>query len=398
MINIVYIQYNGNFSEIYKKIFIDNGSEVYYGQKYALTAKVNQAEQGNQVTAIQCFAEDRDEYLRENLRAIGMDKNTFSYQRLKKILASLKPDRVVINFPDAKILKYLRNNNIPTLITLADSFQTVSYYRIKTQLKNFLLTSELKKPFFKWIANHQINASESVFRLGIDDKKIIPYDWEHTSTPADWNKKIPADIDTKTLALFYAGGDQVSKGVYDLVRSLQHIKNSGRTVLLSIAGTINDKQLEEKIQQYQLSDSVKLLGRIDHDLILHAMNAADIVVVPSHHCYPEGLPMTIMEGLMVHTPVIASDHPMFVGRVGKEGACVQFFPEKDDRALAHKILTNCSDYTSYAELSKKAAAEWHTVTLNCKWADIVNTWIEAPDNCDFSEYSLHTYKQRKQQA
>ena len=49
------------------------------------------------------------------------------------------------------------------------------------------------------------------------------------------------------------------------------------------------------------------------------MSAHDIVIVPSRHDYPEGLPMTIYEALAMRTPLVVSDHPMIKAGLGNPG-------------------------------------------------------------------------------
>ena len=125
------------------------------------------------------------------------------------------------------------------------------------------------------------------------------------------------------------------------------------------------------------------------------MNSADVVVVPSHHSYPEGLPFAIIESLMVQTPVIASDHPMFLGRIGNRGA-VQFFKEKNARDLARKILLLCSDDKKYKDACINTALEWKDLIIDLKFADLINSWIQAPDSVRFQRiYFTQLHSQQK---
>jgi len=137
---------------------------------------------------------------------------------------------------------------------------------------------------------------------------------------------------------------------------------------------------------------VTFLGSIDHSDVLRHMNSADFVVVPSRHEYPEGLPMTIMESLMVHTPVLASDHPMFVGRVGTKGGVI-FFKEKNVEDLVIQILHLISDRDLYVKTCEMTSAEWHALELKLKWGDMIDAWLYENDSeLEINSLNKHLYQ------
>lgn len=115
-----------------------------------------------------------------------------------------------------------------------------------------------------------------------------------------------------------------------------------------------------------VDDQVHFLGRQPHYRVITLMNEHDAVVVPSRHEYPEGLPMTIYEGLCSRSPVIFSDHPMFKLRLtdGKTGVC---FQASSPASLADAIMRLKSDTELYTRLS--ASADEATASYLCpvKW-------------------------------
>lgn len=382
---VLYIQYAGDFSEAYERLYINNGKENYYGQKYSVDAVVQQARNNINVMVLVLKTDGYRVELEKNLVAVGLNKEKTDYDLIKKEIDTFSPDRVVLRLPDVTLLKYLRKQSIPTLPVFADSFERMGLLR--GRLKKYFLSKELRHKSIKWVGNHQLNAALSLKNLGINPKKILPYDWEHDDTPANWNKDIPEDICTKKLSVFFAGGISKQKGVYDLIKSIKYIKEAGRIVNVKIAGNGCNDSLDSFTKNLGVKDSVEFLGLIDHEEVLTNMNISDVVVVPSHHAYPEGLPMTIMESLMVHTPVIASNHPMFVGRLGSRGA-VQFFQEQKPKYLAKKILSVCGDIERYREMCINAPYEWNELILDLKWADMINLWIDRPTDYDFTSSSL----------
>jgi glycosyltransferase involved in cell wall biosynthesis len=386
--NILHIQYAGDFQEAYQRLITENGKENYYGQKYSVSAVVEQARRGNNTKVITLFTTDYDAQLEENLSAKGFKNIILDYDTLFEEIIRFNPSRVILKLPDPRILAFLRKKKFITLPVLADSFENVGL--IRGRLRRFRIARELSHPSIHWIANHQINASKSLQRLGISPDKILPYDWEYPDNPKNWDKTIPNNICQKKINLFYAGMLIESKGIFDLIKALKVIQKKGRLAMLNIAGKGDGDVISKLAEYHGVCSSINLLGLIPHDEVLLHMHKADAVVVPSHHAYPEGLPMTIMESLMVHTPVIVSDHPMFVGRVGKLGAA-RFFREKNAEDLAQQVIELLSNYNTYKAASQNAPLEWAQLNLDLKWADIINSWIENPAAVDFKQYSLGAY-------
>ena len=387
---LMYIKYTGDFSEAYRRLIVSNGSENYYGQNYTVSTVVEQARSGIETLVLVIHSEGYNDNLENNLKSIGLTEQEAADQKhIKNLISNFNPNRVVLSYPDHAILKFLRKSKIPTFPVFADSFDSVSILRVKGYINKLLLSHELKTEHIKWIANHQINAAKSIVNLGVKSSKVIPYDWEHSSTPDDWTKNASSKNNTDPIKIFYAGSLSLDKGFKDLLSAVKIVKEKGRNISLTFAGRVNNVDFKSIASEWNLENEINYIGLVSHDDVLKNMNEATLVCVPSHHVYPEGLPMTIMESLMTHTPVIASNHPMFVGRVGKRGA-VRFFPEKNISALADSILELCENLDEYILASKNCPKEWHDLCLKAKWADLINTWIKDESNSDFTKLSLST--------
>lgn len=373
---LMYIRYAGDFLSDYKRIFIENGKENYYGQRYSIDTVLNQADDGIDVLDLSIHVDNTyDEKIKSHLQVIGLNG---SITEVKEVIDNFKPDKVILRTPDAVLLNYLRGKKIPTFPVFADSFNKIPLYRIRSFLKNLKLAKELNHKSIDWVANHQINASKSLTVFGISSSKILPYDWLHDDIPENWIKPKNINLNGQTIRLFYAGQISVLKGIYDLIDAVFIVKSRGRSIKLKIAGNFSEKIINV-IEKKNLTQEIKLLGKISHDEVIENMHKSHMVVVPSHHDYPEGLPMTIMEGLMTNTPVIASDHPMFIGRCDKYGAVI-FFEQKNSLELAEKIIYLMSNDEAYWQMQHNTISEWHNLILDLKFADMINAWIEKPDN------------------
>ena len=386
---LLYIQYAGDFAEAYDRLIKNNGKENYYGQRYSVNTVVQQARNNIKVMVLVLNTQGYRADLEKNLISVGLNKTEFDYKVVQSEILDFSPDATILRCPDYKILRILRKNRINTFPVFADSFEKIPVWKIRRQFRKIMLARELKNKSIKWVSNHQLNASRSLQNIGVNANKILPYDWEHSDNPSNWKKNIPNNLPNKTLVIFYAGSISISKGIFDLVTAAKDMRNSGKEIIIKIAGKGEIDKLLRLSKELGVFDQIEVLGLINHDDVLSNMNKADVVIVPSHHAYPEGLPMTIMESLMVHTPVIASDHPMFVGRVGLRGSVV-FFREKDSKDLCDKVLSTCNDLDHYKKMSSNAKLEWMDLNLKLKWAEMINKWISNPA-ADFSQHTLEHF-------
>ena len=61
-----------------------------------------------------------------------------------------------------------------------------------------------------------------------------------------------------------------------------------------------------------VSDQLDFRGLVPNGEVFDLFRKADVVVVPSHREYAEGFPLTMFEAMGSRTPIVCSDHPMFV--------------------------------------------------------------------------------------
>lgn len=380
---IAYIQYSGDFGETYDHLNAGL-KENYYGQKYSVDAVVNQAREGKEVLVVICRTEENSRRMLEHgLLSIGIDKNIEDWRsRVIDAITEFSPDRVILRLPDWQLLKFLRNENIYVFPVFADSFEGVSWLKLKSRLGHYLLKKELTSSNIKWVANHQLNAARSIESLGVGPARILPYDWEHNQAPSEWQPKINSDLITGKLTILFVGTLIETKGVGDAIKSLKYIAKLGRKAKLRIIGTgeLEEFELLSKIEG--VYDDVEFLGSVENMVVRDEMNRADVVLIPSHHVYPEGLPMTIMECMLVQTPLVLSDHPMFKGRV-RTGNAIEMVPEKNPEAFASRIVFICQDMDKYQQRCENAVEEWEHLELELKWADMIDKWLS--DDSGFLE-------------
>ncbi|WP_432811377.1 glycosyltransferase [Pantanalinema sp. GBBB05] len=370
-IRLVIVQYAGDYRETVLR-FMNGEQETYYAQRYSVDAVAKIAQRVEAATVI-CGITDEfyDEVLPNGVRAIGAGfRHTLNMKRLLALIEQQNPTHLLIRTPISQIIQWAKKQNVRVAMTLADSFDTKG---IRNKVDNFILASALNSDQVDWVGNHGINSSLSLAKIGVEPKKIVPWDWPSAVTPKDFAKKsFPHKADAWNL--LYVGSVIEAKGAGDVIEAIAKLKAFKQPIKLKIAGKGDIEQFSQKVKQLNLEEQVEFLGMVPHQKVIQLLREADLAVVPSRHEYPEGLPMTIYETLCVRTPLIASDHPMFQD-ILKHGFNSMVFTAGDAVELATCIQALMVDSALYEKISLEAEHTWHKLQIPVKWADLIDAWL-----------------------
>jgi glycosyltransferase involved in cell wall biosynthesis len=364
------LQYGGDYREAWERLS-GGGKENYQAQRYSVNFVASLAQRMEQVAVI-CALTDGpyDEVLSNGVRAIGAGyKLGFHPRQLVPVLARTKPDRLALVTPLVPILKWAQRHQVPTVTTLADSFQKSN---IRARIEYRRLAKLLNHSNVHWVGNHGISPALSLTQIGVRAEKIIPWDWPPSHRPADHAPRTRGA--SKPFTLIYVGKINELKGVGDLLRAVDLLNRDAFEVRLKIVGSDPDGAFQALADQLDCHEQVNFEGVLPNDGIPSAMRSADVVIIPSRHEYPEGLPLTIYEALASRTPIIASDHPMFRGALTHEKDAIVFRAgESTDLAAAIKRLAG--DERLYSQLSKNSQRAWEQLQLPVVWDDLVARWL-----------------------
>jgi glycosyltransferase involved in cell wall biosynthesis len=123
-----------------------------------------------------------------------------------------------------------------------------------------------------------------------------------------------------------------------------------------------------------LGAAATFLGRVGNDEVFRRMAAAAFVCVPTRHEFPEGFPLTLTEALTAHTPILASDHPVFT-RVLKDGDGLRYFPAGDGSALARVMATAADDAAGYEQLSRHTTVAFDKLQCPVRFHEVIVGWL-----------------------
>jgi glycosyltransferase involved in cell wall biosynthesis len=364
------VQYAGDYREAFER-FASGGKATYQAQRYSVDFVGSLAQRLDQVAVICAVCDEPyDVVLSNKVRAIGAgSKPGFHPRELVPLLARTAPDRLCLTTPMVPLLKWARQNRVRTITAMADYFRKGGP---RTRLSNWLAARELNRSNVEWVGNHQIGACLSLLDIGVQADKVVPWDWPPSYRPTDHAPRVRDP--SQPLRLAYVGLVDEAKGVGDLLRALQKLHADGLDAFLTVIGRDARNGMAALANSLDLGASVRFAGLIPNEDVPVAMREADAVVIPSRHEYPEGLPLTIYEALAARTPIIASDHPMFLGALIHEQSAL-IFPGANPDALASAIRRLASDATLYAKLSANSEQAWQALQLPVSFGDLLGKWL-----------------------
>jgi len=381
--HIVFVQY-GDYAEAVHR-FAAGGKENYYAQKYTVDHVARLAACHGAATVITFSRDHPFELLPNGVGAQGVllypSGARARDSELLRAIDEREPTDVVLFAPIQSVLRWAMRGRVRTLPLFADSFTITG---LKVWVKAWLLARTLNARHFRWVANHSIAAAQDLARIGVDPRKILPFDWPPIVSPSDYvSKEPPAGLPFKLL---YVGQLSEAKGIGDAFQALPLLPGC----TLTVVGTgAYEAVLRAIAEGNAAAGRVAFEGNVSHEQVLERMRTHDAVLVPSRHEYPEGLPMTIYEAFCTRTPVIASDHPMFRQRlVPDQNAIV--FKASEPASLAAAVARLIASPDLYRSVSKAAGEAAENYLCPLKWHDLIDTWLKGGDESDayLSSFSL----------
>lgn len=361
----VFIQ-TGHYADAYRR-FADGGPETYRDQRASVrfVAELVRRSDLMRVTTVSTTGPHRDE-----LAPGVMSEGIAPDQDAGALLDRLAPDRLILRLPHLPLIRAAKARNIPTLPCFADLFQKGGP---RTLWTNWQLKRALRDGPFPCVANHSLNASRTLVDvLQLDPGRIVPWDWARLR-----NVEAPRTglHDAQAPQAFYAGALSEDKGVGDCLRALR--QTPGLRMTFAGGGDLDHWRAEAA--QMDVADRVDFIGLIPHDQVRAQMAAHDMVIVPSRHSYPEGLPNVIYEALASRSPLILSDHPAFRGRLTPGTDCLEF-AASDPAALAGAMMQIVADQSLFSKLSDAAQTGLNGLYIGMDWNDLVTQFLDDPYN------------------
>jgi glycosyltransferase involved in cell wall biosynthesis len=330
------------------------------------------------------------EVLPNGVRALGIELYPKGERaRHREVVEAVKqsnPSHLIVMTPSMPLISWGIRAEIPVLPMFADSFLKSG---LSVEVRNRLLAFLLNAPSIELVANHGLAAALDLKRIGVDPRKIVPWDLPPHISPRDYEPKA-APPGNRPFRLIYVGAVVESKGVGDAIRAVSKLRKQGKQIELTIIGLGDIERFKELAITEQIQKDVFFAGRKSHPDVLAAMRDHDAVVVPTRWEYSESGPMTLYEALCTRTPVLASDHPVMALKL-RDRYNALVFPERSPEALAVLIDELASSPNLYTELSRAAEDGAKGFMCPLDRNRLISDFLTSAARIRLRDYSLANY-------
>lgn len=208
------------------------------------------------------------------------------------------------------------------LKTIDDVLGKLCYYSIMSKLEG-----KLSKRI-KYVSAVSTGIADEIKSFyGIDGVEIIP---NGIKPPIE--KKMRNSISIGHV--LFVGRLVMQKGIMDLIKAVEILKNNNYLFKLNICG---QGYLKEIIQRYihkkKLNNYVKLLGYVPRDFLNRLYDSSQVGVMPSLY---EGLPMVGLEMSSCGLPIVATETARIQDVICDENFDL-LVPPRDSEKLAERI-------------------------------------------------------------
>ncbi|MGE0409811.1 MAG: glycosyltransferase [Amphiplicatus sp.] len=374
---LAFIQF-GDFRDAFER-FRQGGGETYYAQRYSVDFVERLAERCDFLGVCAMLGETAYEAtVTERLHSACIPRllgGRLDDAAIVALLNRWRPTHIILQTPSRGVLAWALRRKIAVLPLLADSWRTTG---VKARLDGFRHARLFNDPRIAVVANHNAPASLSLKRIGVRPEKIVPWDWPHALVPEDHPVKSPPLESAQAPLLLFVGQLTEAKGAGECIGAAAILKERGVDFRMKLIGGGDfEARAKDEVRARGLADRVEIAGRRPHAEVIEAGRAASLALVPTHHAYPEGLPMTIYEALATRTPLIVSDHPMFLPYLANAPAA-KVVPEKRPDALADAIASFLADAAAYRRASEATEETWRRIKCDLTWGALIEAWLKDP--------------------
>jgi glycosyltransferase involved in cell wall biosynthesis len=268
------------------------------------------------------------------------------------------------------LLEYAASHEVQCQVIFANIFDPDSRDHASTRR----LIDLLNQPFVQRVANHLQPAVDTMIECGLISQKAVAYD---VDLPPKTTHFEPKSLKSgEPCHLVFAGNLLFSKGCEDVVLATAELRRRGIPASLSVFGDGRHLGRLREMAAALPAGMITLHGRQPNSLIVQAMRDSAIVCVTSHRAFPEGMPLTLKEALTTRSPVIASNHPVFV-RAFQDGEGLKFVPERQPHKIADAVEQIWNDPAEYRRLSESTTQALDRIECRTVMSQLLKEWSES---------------------
>lgn len=366
--------YAGDFTDVLRRHA--SGEQQIYATHAEVARLIHDLRAADIHVTIYSYVTDaaKDENPIDGVRVVSLGATGLSRGVLKAAVETVDADTIVAHFGFPELLTAAIKSGKRVFAGLANSYNERG---LKQFLRRWRIARLLNNDRIRMITNHCVPSTEHLAQIGVARHKLIPWDIPHRFNPTEFSSKVLVAKDTYGIG--YAGSITELKGVGDLIRATALLKNQGLHVHSSLAGLGDIEAMQALANSLGVGDHFTFRGIIGNDDVFKMFRDADIVVVPSRTAYPEGFPLTMFEAIASRSPIVCTDHPMFLPVMTDGSNCSAFMSGNVEgfAAAMKRVLTTP---TLYRQLSESADRTWTALLGPADWRTLITTWVIEGEN------------------
>jgi glycosyltransferase involved in cell wall biosynthesis len=362
--------YTGDFDEVIRRH--DAGGGQIYSTHGELVRLIRGLADAGVTVTVNSFLSARTETVRIDDRITVNLLGGKQYNDDDCLLAAVaadKADLLVAHFPNLKLLNACVRTGRPMMAVLASSYNKKG---LRYWLERIRLRRALNRPEIELVMNHCEPSTRRLEHIGVNRRKLVAWDIPHEFSPTDQSPKTV--IPDAPHKLFFVGSICADKGCREIIHAVKILRDRGIDASASFAGKGDIEEMESLASELGIKNQVQFLGLIDNREVFEGFANATIAVVPSRTDYPEGFPLTMFEAIASRTPIVCSDHPVFMP-IMEHRETAMIFPAGDHNALAASVETLLQDKELYCLLSANADRAWDRLKGPADWRTFLQAWV-----------------------
>ncbi|MEM8611530.1 MAG: glycosyltransferase [Cyanobacteria bacterium P01_H01_bin.105] len=313
-----------------------------------------------------------DEVLETGVRVRGSGLSEINESIFRR-LADFCPTHLIINTPIPSLFQWAAHQQVRCVGMFQENLAESS---LKQRWGNYQLSKALNHSNVDWVGGFGLNGCESLANIGVLRNKLIPWSWPPSNRVETFEpKQLRSRPDP--LHLIYVGPIFSIKGIGDLLISIAQLKVQGWNVHLKLVGQGDIQRFKQYAKRLQLNQ-IEFVENIPNHALVHLIRQADIFVMPSRHESLENANTILNYCLQAHTPIVASDHPMFAGSLS-HGVNAMIFPAGNARAMSQCISYLLNHPETYVKLSAANQTAWQSLQLPVHWISLLDHWLQETD-------------------
>lgn len=288
-----------------------------------------------------------------------------------------KAQHSVLHFPHPGLLRAGAQSEGRSFPICANSYNRRG---VRPALERWKIARLLNSPKFRFVSNHCRPATEHLASFGVERAKLIPWNVPVSQSPRVLPVKKCRTRGELTVA--FAGSVTEDKGVGDLLKAVALLKKDYPHLRCLIAGRGDVDRFQAEASKLGVADATEFLGLVSNTQVQKLFRDADVIVVPSRRIYTEGFPLVLIEAIASRTPIVCSDHPMFVP-VMKDRDTAMVYSEGRPSELATSVRTLMSEPAMYEKISRNAEKAWDDLQRTADWRTMIFDWVSQGDQAPY---------------